>query len=196
MTDGLTLEVYRERAHDYAARLSLHRPRGLDSFIAAIPTGGRVLDVGCGPGRHAALMAEAGLAVLAIDATPEMVAMAAISPGVTARLASFDDVPSLGGGFDGIWAHFSLLHAPRADVPRHLADLHAACRPGARLHLGMKLGAGEGRDRLGRFYSYFGEQELADLVVGAGFGVTGCRTGRGTGLSGEEWDWIALSASA
>ena len=52
--------------------------------------------------------------------------------------------------YDGIWANFSLLHAPRAAFPLHLMALKRAIKPGGLLHLGMKLGEGEGRDGLGR----------------------------------------------
>jgi SAM-dependent methyltransferase len=196
MTDARTLEVYAGRAGEYAARVSVARPRGLDAFVAAIPAGARVLDLGCGPGHTAAALAAAGFRVVAIDATPEMVAMAAAHPGVDARVASFDDLPALGGGFAGVWASFSLLHATRPAFARHLADLHAACRPGATLHLAMKLGQGEGRDRLGRFYTYYTEAELRQALAAAGFRPGAARAGRGAGLSGEDWDWIALTARA
>ena len=74
--------------------------------------------------------------------------------GVEVRVAMFADIAGT-DIYDGIWANFSLLHAPKADLPNHLAALHAALKPKGRLHLGMKLGTGEQRDTIGRFYAYY-----------------------------------------
>ena len=37
--------------------------------------------------------------------------------------------------------------------------------------MGLKLGAGEARDAAGRFYAYFGEEELRRMLAEAGFSV-------------------------
>lgn len=166
---------------------------GLDLFIAALAPGARVLDLGCGPGLDAEHVARSGHDVLAVDASASMVALAGERAGVTARLASFDAIRTL-GRFGGIWASFSLLHAPRVAFRRHLADLRTACAPGAVLGLGMKLGQGEGTDRLGRFYTYYDESDLRDLLEAAGFIPRRMLRGRGKGLAGTEDAWIFLLA--
>ncbi len=131
MSDKETLNVYAEKAADYAAMTDEFNTRdpSLDAFIAAIPQGGCVLDLGCGPGASAAQMAAAGLTVDAFDPVPEMVAMAARHAGVNARQAGFDDLHAE-AIYDGVWANFSLLHAPREDMPRHLAQIKSALKPG------------------------------------------------------------------
>ncbi|KUJ85088.1 SAM-dependent methyltransferase [Ruegeria marisrubri] len=197
MSDEATIRVYDQRAGEYAGLTDGYNSADpqLAAFIAAVPAGGRVLDLGCGPGTAAAAMARAGLVVQAVDASAEMVALAARHPGVTARQATFNDITEV-AAYDGIWANFSLLHAARADFPRHLAALHRALKPGGVFHIGMKLGQGEGRDRLGRHYSYYGEDELKILLRDAGFTVTGHRLGSGTGLDGTVSDWIVVAAHA
>ena len=50
-------------------------------FITALPAGGRVLDLGCGPGGSALLMMQAGLDVDAIDASPQPPILVAHSLG-------------------------------------------------------------------------------------------------------------------
>ena len=195
MTDRTTLDVYDRQARDYARMVETWDDPRLDAFIAAMPPGGAVLDLGCGPGHAAARMAEAGLRVTATDGSAEMVRLAAAHPGVSARQARFDEIAGT-ALYDGIWASFSLLHAPRARFPDHLAALHQAARPGARLHLAMKLGAGEATDRLGRFYAYYSAQELDDLLAGAGFTVASHVTGADKGLAGTLEDWIAITAHA
>jgi len=192
--DSETLAVYAARLDDYARMVDdLTGDPRLAAFIAALPAGARVLDLGCGPGWAAARMAAAGLKVEATDAAPEMVEKAAGIPGVTARVATFDDIAGE-DVYDGIWANFSLLHAPRADMPRHLAALHRALKPGGLLHLGMKTGTGEHRDSLGRFYAYYTEDELHDLLCQTGFVPFASETGSDRGLEGIPQDWITISA--
>ncbi len=194
--DDETLGVYRARAQDYAAMTDdLSGDKHLAIFIAAMPPGARVLDIGCGPGRAAGQMASAGLAVDAIDAVPEMVAMAAAQPGVTAWQASFDQIAG-DARYDGIWANFSLLHAPRTALPGHLAAIQRALKSGGLLHIGMKTGEGEGRDALGRFYTYYPEDSLRDLLIAAGLRPTASWTGCDTGLAGTQDDWSIIHAYA
>lgn len=138
-------------------------------------------------------MAAAGLSVDATDAAPQMVAMAGRLSGVTARVASFGDIAGE-DVHDGIWANFSLLHAPRAGIPRHLAALHRALRPGGLFHIGMKPGTGERRDSLGRLYTYYTAVELHAHLTEAGFTPFSSRTGRDRGLAGTVGDWITMAA--
>jgi len=115
--------------------------------------------------------------------------------GVTVTTAGFDDVPGA-GPFAGVWAHFSLLHAPREDLPRHLAAIRAELAPGGRLVLGMKLGTGERRDRLGRRYTYYSEAELREALVAADLVPGAAQTGESRGLAGDLDPWIVLHARA
>lgn len=195
MSDPETIRIYDNRAADYAA---LTEPHTVDSpvlraFIAACPQAGRVLDLGCGPGTAARLMAATGLRVEALDASAEMVALARRHPGVSARQASFDEVTG-DACYDGIWASFSLLHAPRSDMPRHLAALKQALKPGGIFHIGLKLGRGEARDALGRLYTFYTEDELVQLLEQAGFSVDNCRHGTSTGLDGTAAPHILVTA--
>ncbi len=195
MSDRETLAVYAAKTAEYAAFSDSANARDplLTAFIAALPVGGAVLDLGCGPGASAAVMADAGLRVHAVDAVPQMVALAARHPGVRAEVAQFDDIDGV-DLYDGIWANFSLLHAERDALPRILGALHAALRAGGRLHIAMKLGTGTRRDAIGRKYTYVSEADLRALLGAAGFAITGVRTGREKGLDGTYADWIAVAA--
>ncbi len=55
---GATSDTYDRIATAYAGRAELTPPlkAHLEAFIGALPPGARVLDVGCGPGTHAALV--------------------------------------------------------------------------------------------------------------------------------------------
>lgn len=189
--DRRTLEVYDARAADYAARFgSGGEDVHLLAFVAELAPGARVLDLGCGPGSASALMAAEGHRPDPVDASAAMVALAQ-ERGLPARQASFDDIAGE-GPYEAVWANFSLLHAARAALPGHLAALHDALVPGGLLHIGMKTGAGEHRDSLGRLYTYVGLQELRELLQAAGFAIHAEEEGAGAGLSGDHSTWVVM----
>ena len=197
MTDRETMEVYATAAEEYAAKFAdtngENQDDDFDAFLSSIPGDGRVLDLGCGPGHWAARIRDTGRTVDAMDASPEMAQLAKDKFDLVVQTTPFEDLTAQ-NRYDGIWANFSLLHAPRADFPNHLARIHRALRPGGCLSIGMKIGTGEHRDHLGRFYAYYGEQELRDLLTDAGFTVTRSRLGNGKGLAGSDDTFVVMTA--
>lgn len=199
MSDAKTLAVYAGAAAEYAAKFTktsdadVDQDADLAAFYALMPVGGLVLDLGCGPGQWAAKIKHAGYGVCAMDASPEMAALAKADFDVDVTVATFDGLEDV-AKFDGIWANFSLLHAPRAEFPAHLARVHRALKPKGAFHIGMKIGTGESRDPLGRFYSYYGAEELIGLLQTAGFTVTRKRQGNAKGLAGSDDTYVILTA--
>jgi len=195
MADEETLNVYDARAGDYA-KLVTHdnQPdRNLQTFLDALPPTASLLDLGCGPGNSAKLMADAGHSVTATDASIEMVKLADQHDGVTAKHATFDDISGT-ALYDGIWANFSLLHATRDAIPRHLQTLSAALKPGGIFHIGMKTGTGSKRDGIGRLYTYVTKDELETLFAAVGLTPLSHRTGEEVGLDGVMAPWITMLA--
>ena len=182
--DPETLRAYAERASTYRDLVSRDSPDAdLPAFLDDLTPRACVLDWGCGPGNSAVMLQAAGHTVEATDASPEMVALAC-EAGVASRVASFDDLTDR-ARYDGIWANFSLLHASRVDLPRHLGAAHTALIRGGLLHLGMKTGTGERRDALGRLYTYVTVDELTGLLADAGFRHHALREDSAVGLTGE-----------
>jgi SAM-dependent methyltransferase len=194
--DPRTIAVYDAKAKDYADRFATAKPdRALAAFIAALPAGARVLDLGCGPGTASAFLRAAGHLPDPMDASPETVALANARHAIGARIADFDAVTEV-AAYDGVWANFSLLHAPRSAMPRYLAALHRALKPGGLLHLGMKTGSGEARDGLDRMYTYYDVDELQALLRAAGFTPTALVEGTERGLAGTDDPFALLTAHA
>lgn len=192
MTDRQTIDTYDAQAGAYADLTRRDRPDPqLLDFIACLPAGGHVLDLGCGPAAASVDMRRAGLQVDPVDASSEMVRLANDTHKIGARQATFEQIDAI-DTYDGVWANFSLLHARIADFPRHLEALHRALKPSGHFHIGMKLGSGESRDRLGRYYSYYSRHDLKRHLTGAGFTVLAVSTGEGKGLSGEVAPWVAM----
>jgi SAM-dependent methyltransferase len=196
MSDPETLSVYAAKAADYAKLTSGEAASpSLLRFIEGLPVGGRTLDLGCGPGFAAGAMAAAGQEAHAWDPVPEMVDMAAKRYGVIARQAVYDDLTEV-DAYDGIWCNFSMLHTPVAEWPVHFAAIVRALRPGGLFHFGTKLGSGEKRDSIGRFYSYMTQDELMDFIAQSGLRVEYTHTGEEAGLSGEIAPFILVQARA
>ena len=185
MSDRETLEVYAAKAEDYAEAFLAQSPDAdLRRFMDALPPGGRVLDLGCGPGSATAFMLEAGFDVDPTDASREMAEVAKTRFGIDVRISTFDELAAQ-SEYDGVFANFSLLHAKKADLPRHLAAISRALKPSGTFHIGTKVGDGEKRDALGRFYAYYREDELTALLEEAGFDVIHRRFGAEAGLAGD-----------
>ncbi|WP_095587351.1 class I SAM-dependent DNA methyltransferase [Actibacterium ureilyticum] len=198
-TDSETIAVYTRSADAYAKGFAeitdVDQAADLSAFLGPIPDGGLVLDLGCGPGQWAAAIRDQGYVVEATDATTAMAELAAQRFGIDVRVEPFDALSAV-ARYDGVWANFSLLHAPRAAFPGHLARVHRALKPGGMFHIGMKLGTDEGRDHLGRFYAYYEEDELKTLLSQAGFTTTRTRRGHGKGLAGTDDTFAILTAHA
>lgn len=190
--DRQTLDVYDAQAAEYEARVAAKSTPGLDAFMAALPQRAHVLDLGCGPGLSAKAMLKHDLSVDAIDGSDAMVKRAR-DHGVPARKVLFHQITGR-SVYDGLFANFSLLHLPRADMPAMLIRLNNLLKPKGYLHLGLKLGTGEARDDLGRFYTYYQQDELEGLLTLAGFTPITHILGSGTGLDGRSSDWIVIHA--
>lgn len=194
--DAQTLAVYDTRAPDYGTKFSWTGPYPrLEAFLDDLPSGARILDLGCGVGTAAARMTERGFKVVALDASTGMAAEAARRFGLTVIVDTFDAVPRL-GQFDGIWAHFSLLHADPNALPRHLNDIHRALRPSGQFLIAMKTGEGAARDNLGRRYAYVTEAGLRDMLAQAGFTVTAIDHGAEKGFDEVKADFMVVRAHA
>ena len=192
MADQETLNVYAARAKEYADRFSSKTPSlHLAAFMLAVKDKGRVLDLGCGTGQATAFMRAEGLEVEAVDASPEMAAIASQKFDIDVRIAEFNDLDSE-GAYGGVYANFSLLHAPKSEMPTHLARVSKALVSGGIFHIALKTGEGEHRDSLGRLYAYYTDAEITKLLADAGFIVIERSFGVDKGLDGSSAPWIIL----
>lgn len=108
-----------------AATLPLLRERGAK----------RVLDLGCGPGRHAVYFARAGLESFGLDTRAsgiEHAARSAQDAAVTLQLkqGSLRDLPYPDASFDYVLAFNVIYHGTEADVVRTLGEIRRVLRPG------------------------------------------------------------------
>jgi TDG/mug DNA glycosylase family protein len=96
-----------------------------------------------------------------------------VAPEVAVVQADLAALPFVARSLGGAWARASYLHLRRHDLPAALAQLQGALALGAPLEMTMRLGTGEGPrpddDFPGRFFAHWQADELASVVMGAGF---------------------------
>ncbi|GAA4714637.1 class I SAM-dependent methyltransferase [Nocardioides conyzicola] len=193
-----TVEAYDAHAAAYRDGSLAHDDQVLDqlhAFAAAVGAGGRVLEVGSGPGRDAVSLEAAGLSVRRTDITPAFVDLlraaghdADVLDPLTDDLA---DPLRPGTPYDGVWASACLLHVDRSDLPTVLARLAAATRPGGALALALKEGDGDAWSTHGhvgapRRFVYWREDALREVLEAAGWAVGQVQHSRST-RNGEPW---------
>ena len=173
--DTETIKYYDKSAESYLDKVCNTYPDSdLLSFINSIKSGGTVLDLGCGPGNSSAMMQSAGLNVQASDCSQKMVDIAKNKFNVDAIKAEFKELSEI-DLYDGVWANFSLLHAPRSEMLSNLKKINRSLKKKGYLHIGLKIGNGEKRDTLGRQYTYYQPKELKSLLISAGFTINTIR---------------------
>ena len=191
MDDIETIKIYDRKIEDYIKLTNRSPAKALVDFIDSISLPGFVLDLGCGPGTSAAFMKNSGLKVDAVDGSPKMVEMANAKYNLNARRLLFHEI-SGENIYDGVWANFSLLHAKKKNFVSHLGQIYRVLKPKGVFSIGMKLGSGENRDVLGRFYAYYSKQELIDFLSLCGFVFEFEYFGEEKGLVGAVEPWIVV----
>lgn len=192
MADKETLSVYTAKADEYRSRFATEEPdQGMRDFLAALPEAARVVDLGCGPGQALVHLVAAGHHAEGIDPVPEFVDIAKDVSGAPVTLGTFEVLMGH-GSYDGVFANFSLLHAPKAAMPDHLSRISTALKANGVFHIGLKTGEGERRDAIGRFYAYYDVEELRGLLLNADFNVMSERTGADAGLDGTVAPWVVM----
>ena len=196
ITKRVTVASYDSFVEDYSeATQGMPEQVGaaVKEFVAMLPAGARVLEVGTGPGRDARALEEAGLSVRRTDITPGFVTRLR-SQGFEADVVDplADDLadPTRDAAYDGVWASASLVHVRREDFPTVVSRLAEVTRPGGVLHLSLKEGDGarfstHGNVGAPRHFTFWREDPLREVLDAAGWDVT--HVDRGDGPRGETW---------
>ncbi len=164
--DDETLQFYRHNAQAYAEWAKAPSTR-LSGFLALLPPGGSILELGCGAGNHSAAMLAAGFAVRATDGSPEMAGIAARRLGHPVDTMLFDELDEC-EAYDGVWASACLLHVPSDELAGILRRIRRALKRSGVFYASFKIGEGGGRDNLGRYYNYPSPQWLKATYAAAG----------------------------
>lgn len=116
-----------------------HRLRQRIVALIGLRPGDYVLDVACGTGTMATMMAECvgpGGQVVGIDLSPRMIEIArrkGAVPQLTFRQANAEDIPYPGGYFDKVTITYGLHEMSRASRQKTLNEIYRVLKPGGQV---------------------------------------------------------------
>ena len=141
--------------------------------------GGRVLDLGCGPGVDTALFAQRGFDVVGFDVTGSFLRRARdhLADVTADRQAEASFVrgdmrspPFVADSFDGIWASGSFHHVPREEAPATAAELARVLREDGCTYISVKREP-TGSEVADRHFEFYEPDAFERLLADAGFDV-------------------------
>tara|TARA_B100001057_G_scaffold322544_1_gene322785 strand:- start:206 stop:802 length:597 start_codon:yes stop_codon:yes gene_type:complete len=190
--DQQTVDIYNKHISDYEELMSKElKDTNLDIFIKMISIEGKVLDLGCGTGSASLELMKRGFSTFPVDASIEMVKVAESLLKIKVRKISFDEIDEH-NFYHAIWANFSLLHITKSQFSDILKILFFALKEEGILFFSLKQGAGESRDKLGRFYSYYEKNEVEKYLEKANFQTRKYTEGVNLGLAGDKENWMGF----
>jgi cyclopropane fatty-acyl-phospholipid synthase-like methyltransferase len=156
---------YDQVADEYAALESPADPwprmRRLRAFVAALPKGACILDLGCGNGLPAARELSEAHEVVGVDISPEQIARARTNvPAATFYCADVRALEFPPASFDAIVALYLVDNVPSEDYSALFGKVSDWLVPGGRI----LLSAEPGNDQ-GRIYNWLGVPMFINTVA-------------------------------
>jgi SAM-dependent methyltransferase len=151
----------------------------------------QILDFGCGPGRDLAYFRSAGHVAVGLDGCRAFCEMARRHSECEVLEQDFLALDLPKGRFDGIFANASLFHVPSADLPRVLAELRDALKPGGVLFSSNPRGNNEEGWRGERYGAYWDLERWRALVAAARGFEEVLHYYRPAGKPREQQPWLA-----
>jgi ubiquinone/menaquinone biosynthesis C-methylase UbiE len=209
-------DPYQATKENYERGDTWHREKSLsydwgkqvERFIVHLPPRAKVLDVGCGSSARDILdFKQRGIPVEGLDYSETAIAeMRGRYPEMKLHLADMGHTEFGNASFGGIWACASLLNIPKVKVPAVLREFRRLLPTNGALFISVKEDEKERErvvpDRAGeRFFSFFSEAELRQLVTESGFKVDHLEIRDDSDFTGKAMQpkpprWICLYARA
>lgn len=134
---------------------------------------GKILEIGSGIGKEAAMLVRHGFSYVGIDPSHELlkIAQAACPQGAFLN----QDVRNLDfpqTSFDGFWAAASLLHIPKQELLIALQKIKAVMKLGGIGFISLKSGDQDTFDKpKGRWFAHYTQEEFVQVLRAAEFTI-------------------------
>ncbi|WP_406007392.1 methyltransferase domain-containing protein [Streptomyces sp. NBC_00637] len=173
-------EDYAERYRDELAGRPLERAV-LTAYAELVGAGGRVADLGCGPGRSTGFLASRGLDISGLDLSESMLAIARReNPTIRFAQGSMLELDFADGSLAGVVSFYSSIHTPVDELPALFAGFRRVLAPGGHLLLAFQVG-----DEPRHYDRPWGHpvtldfqrrrpERMAELLTAAGFAMLSC----------------------
>lgn len=137
----------------------------------------KILDVGCGDGRHCLLFDKNGGLSTGVDLSENMIDVARqYYPDGDFEIMNMLNIKFEHNSFDGIWSSGSIYHVTKKDVEKVFGQFHRVLKKNGILGISYKLGGGEGLEAnpksyggSPRYFAYYSKNEMDRLLADSGF---------------------------
>lgn len=163
--------------------------RGLLSAVVEMCNGGRIADIGCGPGHVTRYLASIGADALGIDISPAMVDIARHdNPGLRFEVESMTDLAEADQSLAGAVLLYAIINLGPADRERTFGQLMRVLRPGGIILVAFHIRSEEfAAGETNKIDTWFGHsvdleghflepEEVIDEIAAAGFDVVSVTT--------------------
>lgn len=175
----ITRQTYDQIAGQFAAQTANLDERligRMSRLVENIPSGERILDLGCGTGRDLGWFLEKSVNAIGGDLSLGMLMEARRAHRFTLCQIEMRQLAFASGSFMGVWCNAALLHLPKEAVPNALAEIYRVLIPGGRFFLSVQKGDREGleisqNEKVVRFFARYVPQEMEQFLEQAGFSI-------------------------
>ncbi|HVH15593.1 MAG TPA: class I SAM-dependent methyltransferase [Candidatus Angelobacter sp.] len=145
-------------------------------FVERLPKRAAVLDAGCGSGYPVTQLLAQSFHVTGVDFSDQQLQLARTNLPDSALVCSdIAKMPFKENVFDGLCSYYAIIHLPRREHPKLLADLHRILKTGGLALLCM--GAGDLPEDTGAyqgtemFWSHYDKETNLTMMKESGFSI-------------------------
>ena len=162
-------------------------------FVKYLAPGSSVLDIGCGSGRDVKALRDRGYSAIGIDASSNLLALAADFCGGSCITGRFEDF-LVDRPYDAAWACASLVHVRKSELLPILSRIRRALVRHGFFFTSVQVGEGETILPDGRFFAYYQPAEWNQCLMTAGFQIDEGWTSEDSLRSERGLQWINVIA--
>ena len=198
--DKPTLDYYALHASEVAQRYEVAPSPLAHRFAESFPSGGRILDIGCGSGRDLAQLHKQGFQPYGVDGTEELVQLAQmLHPELKGRVVQglLPDLSEPFGEelFDGVLCCAVLMHIDSTELFNAALSIKRCLKVNGRLLISVpsqRSDTGDGeRDANGRLFKTYPPAYLRLIFERLGFSLIG-EWGNSDAMTRQGIEWVSL----